>query len=243
MAQVDPRSSALAARGIPAAAVARLPRYHQALSALLANGTTTASSAQIAELIGGTGANVRKDLSYLCLPGVRGVGYDVEYLHFRIAAELGLARRRGVAIVGMGHLGRALASYSGFLQRGFEVAALFDSSPDVYGRAPGRFDNQTIRPMSELEPVLAREGIRIAVVATPAGAAQAVVDRLVAAGVVSVLNFAPVAVQVPEQVQVRQVDLGAELQILAFHEHRSDPGPLLGALPQGARQAMAGAGR
>lgn len=221
MAPCDPESDAAMASGIPAAAVARLPLYHQALEALRNRAVTTVSSADLAELIGSTGANVRKDLSFLDIPGVRGVGYDVHYLYYRIANELGLTRDRGCAIVGVGHLGQALANYSGFADRGFTVAALFDSDRDLIGRRIGPGGGVLVHSTAELDAVVTDLGIRVAVVATPPSPAQSIVDRLVAAGVVSILNFAPVPVVVPDGVHVRQVDLGAELQILAFHENRS----------------------
>ncbi len=220
--QRDSESDAAMATGIPAAAVTRLPLYHQALESLLGRDMSTVSSQELADLIGATSAKVRKDLSFLAIPGTRGVGYDVQYLHYRIATELGLtSHRRGCAIVGLGHLGKALANYRGFAERGFTIAALFDADPALIGRRVGPGTGVSVRPVAELEPVLTDLGIRVAVVATPAVAAQTVVDRLVAAGVVSILNFAPCPVVVPVGVQVRQVDLGAELQILAFHEHRA----------------------
>ena len=160
---------------------------------------------------------LRKDLSHLGSYGVRGVGYDVERLAAEITAALGLTREWPVAIVGMGNLGRALAAYRGFEERGFEVVALLDGDPRLLGEdVAGR----PVRPMSDLPGLVADEGLAIGVIATPSSGAQDACDRLVAAGVRSVLNFAPAVLAVPDGVVVRNVDLSTELQILAFHGQR-----------------------
>ena len=205
------------ARGIPEATVARLPAYHRALTAFLDRGVTTVSSDELAAAAGVNSAKLRKDLSQLGSYGTRGVGYDVDYLVYQIARELGLTQDWPVVIVGIGNLGRALANYGGFASRGFRIAALVDASPRLAGELVNGLE---VRPISALEQIVADDGVCIGVVATPAAAAQAVCDRLVAAGVTSVLNFAPVPLQVPEGVDVRKVDLASELQILAFHEQR-----------------------
>jgi redox-sensing transcriptional repressor len=162
-------------------------------------------------------AKLRKDLSHLGSYGVRGVGYDVDYLVYQISRELGLTQDWPVAIIGIGNLGHALAGYGGFATRGFEVVALFDSDPKVVGELVAGLQ---VRSLDDLEDVAAEQPIAIGVVATPAGPAQQVCDRLVAAGVRSVLNFAPCVLSVPDGVDVRKVDLSTELQILAFHEQR-----------------------
>jgi len=166
-------------------------------------------------------AKLRKDLSHLGSYGTRGVGYDVAFLAYQISRELGLTQPWGVVIVGAGNLGHALVAYRGFASRGFAVVGLLDSHPDVVGQRLGIPGSQTVvRPMTELESVVTDGGAHIGVIATPAEAAQDVADRLVAAGVRSILNFAPVVLTVPEDVEVRKVDLAVELQILAFHEQR-----------------------
>ncbi len=134
-----------------------------------------------------------------------------------ISAALGLGQRRAVVIVGVGNLGSALAGYGGFDERGFCVVALLDDDPRRIGERIGR---HVVRGLDELDEVVAAAGVSIGLVSTPADAAQAVCDRLVAAGVTSVLNFAPTVLQVPPGVDVRRVDLSQELQILSFHEHR-----------------------
>jgi len=207
-------------RHVPDATVARLPLYLRSLHALAEEGTTTVSSEELARLVGGgagSPAKVRKDLSHLGTYGTRGVGYDVAQLVDTISAELGLARRWPVVLVGVGNLGHALAGYGGFASRGFRIAALFDADPARVGEVVGGL---AVRPMGELPAVVAEQGGAIGVIATPAEAAQDVCDALVAAGVRSVLNFAPTALEVPDGVDVRKVDLAVELQILSFHEHR-----------------------
>src|SRR5262249_18667704 len=137
----------------------------------------------------------------------------------------GLTKRRAVALVGVGNLGHALAGYAGFGTRGFRIAALFDADASRVGE---RINGLVVRHVDELSRVVADEMISIAVIATPAHAAQSVADRLVKAGVTSILNFAPCVLNVPEGVDVRKVDLAIELQILSFHEHRKSA---LTALP------------
>jgi redox-sensing transcriptional repressor len=204
-------------RGIPEATVARLPVYLRALTGLEERGVRTVSSEELAAAAGVNSAKLRKDFSHLGSYGVRGVGYDVEYLVYQISRELGLTQDWPVAIVGIGNLGHALAGYGGFATRGFRVVALFDADPNVVGEVVAGLP---VRPISELVEFTQQEPIAIGVVATPAGPAQDVCDLLVAAGIRSVLNFAPCVLQVPDGVDVRKVDLSTELQILAFHEQR-----------------------
>jgi redox-sensing transcriptional repressor len=204
-------------RGIPEATVARLPIYLRALTLLGEEGTPTVSSEELAALAGVNSAKLRKDLSHLGSYGVRGVGYEVAYLIYQISRELGLTQDWPVAVVGIGNLGHALANYGGFASRGFSVVALFDHDKSVVGEQVAGLAVQSI---DELESVVHSAGVAIGVVATPASAAQDVCDRLVAAGVRSVLNFAPCVLSVPDGVDVRKVDLSTELQILAFHEQR-----------------------
>jgi redox-sensing transcriptional repressor len=203
--------------GIPDATVARLPVYLRALYALADHDVATVSSEELAAATGVNSAKLRKDLSHLGSYGTRGVGYDVEYLVYQVSRELGLTQDWPVLIVGAGNLGRALANYGGFASRGFRIAALLDSDPAVVGTA---IAHHTVRSDTELEQVIEAFDVSIGVIATPAAAAQNVCDRLVAAGVTSILNFAPVVLSVPSGVDVRKVDLSIELQILAFHAQR-----------------------
>ena len=203
--------------GIPEATVARLPIYLRALYALADRDIATVSSEELAAAAGVNSAKLRKDLSHLGSYGTRGVGYDVEYLVYQVSRELGLTQDWPVVIVGAGNLGRALANYGGFASRGFRIAALLDCDPAVVGTTIAR---HTVRSAADIEDVVATHAVSIGVIATPAAAAQDVCDRLLAAGVTSILNFAPVVLNVPSGVDVRKVDLSIELQILAFHAQR-----------------------
>jgi redox-sensing transcriptional repressor len=200
-------------RGIPEATVARLPLYLRALTALSERSVPTVSSEELAAAAGVNSAKLRKDFSYLGSYGTRGVGYDV----YQISRELGLTQDWPVVIVGIGNLGHALANYGGFASRGFRVAALLDADPELAGEVTAGLP---VRPMEDLEQVIRQEQVSIGVITTPPSAAQQVCDRLVAAGVTSILNFAPTVLTVPDGVDVRKVDLSIELQILAFHEQR-----------------------
>jgi redox-sensing transcriptional repressor len=204
-------------RGIPEATVARLPVYLRALIGLSERGTAVCSSEELASAAGVNSAKLRKDLSYLGSYGTRGVGYDVEYLRYQIAREIGVTQDWPVVIVGIGNLGHALANYSGFSSRGFRIVALLDADPDRRGEDVGGLG---VRDFDEMEALVEEHDVAIGVIATPAVAAQDVCDRLVAAGVTSILNFAPAVLAVPDGVDVRKVDLSIELQILAYHEQR-----------------------
>jgi redox-sensing transcriptional repressor len=204
-------------RAIPEATVGRLPLYLRALVELAEAGAATVSSDALAEATGVNSAKVRKDLSHLGSYGTRGVGYDVAYLLHQIRRELGLTQHWPIVIVGIGNLGHALANYRGFAERGFRTAALVDADP---GKAGEEVGGLTIRPLAELAEIVREHQAVIGVIATPAAAAQPVADALVAAGIRSILNFAPAALVVPEGVSVRKVDLAVEMQILTYYEQR-----------------------
>jgi redox-sensing transcriptional repressor len=205
------------AGGIPEATVARLPVYLRALYGLAERGIGTVASEELAAAAGVNSAKLRKDLSHLGSYGIRGVGYDVDYLVYQVSRTLGLTQDWPVVIVGAGNLGRALANYGGFVSRGFTIAAMLDADPDIVGSTMATL---TVRHVDELEAVVERHKVSIGVIATPAASAQGVCDRLVSAGVTSILNFAPMVLDVPDGVDVRKVDLSIELQILAFHAQR-----------------------
>jgi redox-sensing transcriptional repressor len=213
----EPGPAASPLPDLPDATVARLPEYLRALHHLSEGGHDTVSSEELAAAAGVNSAKLRKDLSHLGSYGTRGVGYDIGLLAAQIEQVLGLHEPRAVALVGVGSLGRALARYGGFGSRGFHIVAMFDSDP---GRVGERINGLTVRPAGELRDAVARDGISIGMIATPAAAAQAVADALVDAGVVSILNFAPCVLTTPPGVDVRKVDLAIELQILSFHAHR-----------------------
>ncbi len=206
------------ARRIPEATVARLPLYLRALAEASRDRTVTISSEVLAVRAGVNAPQVRKDLSHLGSYGTRGVGYDVAYLLRQINRQLGLTEDRRVAIVGAGNLGQALASYGGFPSRGFHVVAAFDVDPAKVGM---RLGPAVVHPTASMVEVLRSERVAIVVLATPAAVAQGVADAVVAAGVGSILNFAPTTVTVPPHVALRQVDLGIELQILSFYQQRA----------------------
>jgi redox-sensing transcriptional repressor len=202
---------------VPDATVARLATYLRVLGSLGDRGITTVSSEELAVAAGVNSAKLRKDLSHLGSYGIRGVGYHVGTLTEEIARTLGVTVHRSVALIGVGNLGQALAGYAGFASRGFRIAALIDADPARIGTT---IRGLVVRDIADLTDIVREEQIAIAVLATPVSAAQDVCDRLVGAGVTSILNFAPVVLSVPDHVDVRKVDLAAELQILSFHETR-----------------------
>jgi redox-sensing transcriptional repressor len=216
-------------RRIPEATVARLPVYLRSLLEAAEAKIGTVSSERLAEMAGVNAAKVRKDLSYLGSYGTRGVGYDVEYLLFQISRELGLTQDWPVVIVGVGNLGHALANYKGFSERGFRVAGLVDSDPAKRGEA---ISGLVVRGLDELPELVAAAGIAIGIIATPASVAQDVADRLVAAGVTSILNFAPAVLSVPDDVSLRKVDLSIELQILSYYQQRRGAGEVEAAISE-----------
>lgn len=208
-------------RHIPEATVARLPLYLRSLLTLADERESTCSSERLADLAGVNAAKVRKDLSYLGSYGTRGVGYDVEFLLRQVSQALGLNHDWPVVIAGAGNLGRALANYGGFTSRGFPVVALIDTDESKVGQMVGE---TPVRHLDDLEALVKEHHVAIGVLATPSGAAQEVADRMVSAGIGSVLNFAPAVVTVPDEVSIRKVDLASELLILSFYQQRREGG-------------------
>jgi redox-sensing transcriptional repressor len=198
-------------RPIPRATVTRLAHYLQGLDQL--EGRTVSSQA-IAAVVGVGAAQVRRDLSYLGHQGVRGVGYETEHLRNAIMRELGLVGTVGVAIIGAGNLGQALAGYGGFFERGFTVFCLYDIDPTKVGQLVGGLP---IRHLDDMESDASAGSFAIAIIATPADAAPEVLARLNQAAIHSVLNFAPAVLRPPASMEVRHVDLSTELQILSFY--------------------------
>ena len=208
--------AAMATGTLPSAALARLVGYLRILTDQEPG--TVLSSATLARLAGVNSALLRRDLSLLGSYGTRGVGYDAAVLARQIQEALGVHRAAPVALVGLGHLGRALAGFGGFGGRGLHFAALFDNDPAVIGT---EVSGLTVADVAEIGPRCRAVGIEIGVVATPAEAAQPVVDALVEAGVTAVLCFAGTPVRVPDGVDLRQVDLSLELQVLAWGRART----------------------
>ena len=205
------------AQHLPDATLRRLSQYLRSLSEWGAAGTTTVSSARLARAAGTTPATLRKDLNLLGSHGRPGVGYQVDTLAPVLETALGLTTPWRVAIIGAGHLGKALSGYAGFTTRGFDVVAVLDSSPDVIGTVAS---GVRVEDAATLEAVVQRAKVNMAVLTVPGPAAQRLVDRLAAAGVRSILSFAPLTVNAPDGVDVRRVDLSTELQLLA---HRAAP--------------------
>ena len=216
-------SRVAAARAIPEATVTRLPVYLRVLKAMSDDAVATVSSDDLAGACGVSPAMLRKDLSHLGSYGIRGVGYSVALLTYHISQALGLTQPWGVVIVGVGKLGQALTAYRGFGSRGFDIVALVDVDPAVVGTSVAGLP---VHALADLRRVVADTGAQIGVIATPAEAAQRVGELLVAAGVRSILNFAPVVLALDDDVEVRKVDLASELQILAFHEQQRADEPL-----------------
>ncbi len=193
--------------------VRRLSLYLRYLEEFETRGLTTISSDELAARGGTTSAQVRKDLSFFGSFGKRGLGYSVPELAVRLREILGLGREWRVLIVGAGKIGGALACYRGFRQRGFRIVAVYDSDPAKIGK---RFESFTVRDIVQLAGDNRADPADIAVLAVPAEAAQTVVDKVVDSGIQAVLNFAPVQLQVPEQVTVKTVNMAMELEGLTF---------------------------
>jgi redox-sensing transcriptional repressor len=181
------------------------------------DGQGTISSEGLAEAAGVNSAKVRKDLSYLGSYGTRGVGYDVAYLIHQVRRELGLTQDWAVLIAGVGNLGHALANYKGFAERGFRTVGLVDQDRAKVGEIVGGI---RVRHVDDMPAIVGENDVAIGIISTPAAAAQGVADQMVAAGIRSILNFAPVVITVPAEVSLRKVDLSIELQILGFYEQR-----------------------
>lgn len=209
----------------------RLPTYLRAVMELAATDEATVSSDRLAELVGVNAATVRRDLGSLDITGTRGVGYDVKYLVFEISVELGLNQEWPVVVVGAGNLGRALANYTGLTERGFPIRCLADVDESKVGTTVSGIP---VCHLDELPQLVPDQGIAVGVIATPVDGAQEAADRLVEAGIASILNFTAHPIVVPEHVVVRRVDLATELQILSFYQQRGVGATTGAGLPLGA---------
>ena len=201
------------AKRIPDATVRRLALYLRFLEESGSAGQATISSAQLAERGGTTSAQVRKDLSLFGSFGKRGLGYGIAELTGRLREILGLKSPHRVILIGAGKVGAALVHYPGFEERGFRVAAIYDRDPKKIG---SRWNGLLIKDVRHLERDLRREPTDIAIVVTPAAAAQQVAERLIGAGVRAILNFAPVQLVLPDGVAVRNVNMALELETLSY---------------------------
>ena len=199
---------------VPDIVVGRLPLYLRALSQMAAAGKDVTSSQELGERLGISSAQIRKDLSQFGEFGKQGTGYNISFLVGQLRRILKVDRIWDVALVGVGNLGRAVANYGGFLDRGFRIIALFDNDPTKIGKRIGAFVVQDTASM--LQEIKSR-GIRIAMLAVPATAAQAVTDRLVEAGVQAILCYAPTSVSVPDHVHVQYTDPVVHLQRMTYY--------------------------
>lgn len=200
-------------RKIAESTVRRLSLYLRFLEEFEAEGRETVSSEALAARGGTTSAQVRKDLSFFGSFGKRGLGYAVPELVHELQEILGLRRSYKVAMIGAGKIGSALVQYRGFRQRGFEIVSIFDADSGKVGKA---WNGLTVRDVKELDAELKRQPVDIAVIVTPGEAAQSVADRVVATGVKAILNFAPVSLNVPDDVVVKTVNLALELETLSY---------------------------
>jgi redox-sensing transcriptional repressor len=199
---------------VPEVVVGRLPQYVRVLRDLQKKGNRVVSSKELGDLLQMTPAQIRKDLSYFGRFGKQGRGYNVGDLLDQLKGILGLDREWRIALIGVGRLGRAILGYPGFAPEGFQIVAAFDDDQRQVGQA---LAGLIVQPMSEMLRIVAEKDIRIAIVAVPAAQAQNVVNQLVACGVKSVLNYAPVSVQTPNGVRVRGIDPVLALQSMTYY--------------------------
>lgn len=207
---------------VPRAAAGRLSHYLRCLEELQRQGVNTTSSSELGRSLGVTAAQVRKDLGYFGQFGFPGLGYKIDQLIPEVRRILGTDKRWQVGLVGVGSLGTALLRYKGFSAHGFRIAAAFDSNPDLGGTL---VSGVPVHPVSAIEEVFAAARLELGILTVPSGAAQEVADRLVAAGVKGIFNFAPQRVVLPDHVAYVSMDLSVELERLSFLVSRqSDDG-------------------
>jgi len=199
---------------IPDIVIGRLPIYLRALSRMMQENREFTSSQELGERLGISSAQIRKDLSHFGEFGKQGTGYNVAYLYEQIRHILKVDREWPMAVVGVGDLGRAVAHYKGFKARGFRVAALFDSDPDKIGE---QINDLTVLAMDHLQDEIRRQGIKVAMIAVPAEAAQMVANQLIQVGVRAILNYAPITLAVPPGVYVQYIDPVAHLQHMTYY--------------------------
>ena len=199
---------------ISKATVDRLPRYYRCLRQLTAEGVEIASSEELGRRLAINPEQIRKDLAFFGQFGKKGVGYYVTELKESLGNILGLDHHWNVAIIGMGHLGAALANYQGIARLGFRLAAIFDANPVVIGTRVGE---RRVEDIAYLAEIIAERAIQIGVIAVPAAAAQGVADRLVDAGIRGIWNFAPVKLQVPPSIAFVSEDLSVGLSSLSYY--------------------------
>ena len=219
--------------GIPDIVIRRLPIYARSLTFLYNEGVETVSSGELGHRLGVSAAQIRRDLSYFGEFGKQGKGYNVAYLLAQVKGILKLDRDWPVALVGLGHLGRALLHYEGLTEQGFRIEALFDHNPEKVNQRVG---DMAIHAMDDLPAVMASTGIKMAIMAVPARGAQEAADALVAAGIGAILNYAPITIQVPPHVRIRHIDPIVALQSMTYYlDADQNPAEPNGALPSAKR--------
>jgi len=199
---------------IPDIVVGRLPIYLRALQRMLAENRHVTSSQELGERLGISAAQIRKDLSQFGEFGKQGTGYSIDYLAEQIRQILHIDRVWDIAVVGAGDIGSAVARYQGFANRGMQVAMIFDNDPAKIGTQVGSF---TVQDTADLESTIKRTGIKVAMIATPSEKAQEVSDQLIAAGVKAILNYAPINLNVTEDVRVQYIDPVIHLQRMTYY--------------------------
>lgn len=199
---------------IPEATIMRLSVYSRYLAEVDRKGIITISSGDIADGVGVSPAQVRKDLAYFGEFGIRGVGYNVKDLHRNILRIMGLSNEWSLCLVGLGNLGLALSTYKGFRDRGFTINGIFDNDPNKIGII---INGVEVMSIDSIEEVVANYQIQIGAITVPASSAQEIADKLVRGGVKAILNFAPIVLNVPAEVELRNVDLSVNLEVLTFN--------------------------
>jgi redox-sensing transcriptional repressor len=200
---------------IPDIVVGRLPIYLRALTRMAAEGdSTNTSSYDLGKILGISSAQIRKDLSHFGEFGKQGTGYNINYLIEQLRQILHLEQEWQVVLVGAGSIGHALAFYQGFKHRGFQIQWIFDNDPSKVGLD---MNGMLVRDMSELEELVVDKGIKVAILAVPASAAQETTDLLVGAGIESILSYAPISLSVPPDVHVRYTDPVVQLQHMTYY--------------------------
>jgi redox-sensing transcriptional repressor len=199
---------------IPAVVIDRLPVYARALTSLEEHGRDVVSSQEMGQMLGVTPAQIRKDLSYFGRFGKQGRGYNVRRLAQELRQILGLDRQWSMILVGVGHLGMAILSYDGFQPQGFIIVDAFDADAKMIGT---QVSGLTVRDVAELPVYLKNRHVDVGIVATPAPSAGSIIDTLISGGVHSILNYAPVAMHVPDNVQVKNIDPVLALQSMTFY--------------------------
>lgn len=204
------------ADNIPTPAVRRLSLYLRQLEVFHEADRLTVSSRELGESLGLSDAQVRKDFAYFGQFGHPGIGYQVQELIMRVRQILGTDKKANVLLVGAGNLGQALVAYRGFSKRGFEIVAVFDNDSRIIGKSIAGKKSMRIQPLKEMATTVRSHSIRLGILAVPAAAAQSVAESMVESGVRSILNFAPVTLQVDEGISISSVDLAVHLEQLSF---------------------------